>query len=156
MQHDDAVVGLHLVDQVGGPEHAHSVRGDEAPGQRQDVGARPDVEAGGRLVEQQQTRAMDERAGDLDPAHLAAGKLAHAVMGAVGEADALKQRAPAGARLGAGDAVQRRLIAQVLIDGEIEIERAALKHDADPRRAPRRSGGATSKPNTLTEPPRAA
>src|ERR1700691_1515007 len=75
---------------------------------------------------------MDERAGDLHPAHLAAGKLSHAILGAVGEADALKQRAAPSARIGAGDAMQRRLIAEVLIDGEVEIERAALKDDADP------------------------
>ena len=52
------------------------------------VGARLDVEADGRLVEQQQPRPMQQRARDFQPPHLAAREVAHLVAGAVGKADA--------------------------------------------------------------------
>ena len=60
---------------------------DELPHMAEDVGARLDVEADGRLVEQQQPRPMQQRARDLEPPHLAAGEIAHLAAGAVGEPD---------------------------------------------------------------------
>ena len=53
----------------------------------EDVGARLDVEPDGWLIEDQQPRAMQQRPGDLDAAHLSAGQIAHLVVGAVGEGD---------------------------------------------------------------------
>ena len=55
--------------------------------------------ARGRLVEQQQTRAVQQRAGDLDPPALAAGQSAHLVAAAVAQADArqLARRRASGA-----------------------------------------------------------
>ena len=55
---------------------------------REQIGARLDVEADRRLVEKQQPRTMQQRAGDFDAAHLAAGERAHLVLGAVREAGA--------------------------------------------------------------------
>ena len=68
------------------------------------VGARLDVEADGRLVQQQQPRPMQQRAGDLDPPHLAAREIAHLVAGAVGHADAVEHLARCARR------VSRRLM----------------------------------------------
>ena len=62
---------------------------------RENVGARLDVEPGGRLVEQQHARPMQQRARDLDAPHLAAGEMARLVARAVGETDAGEQRGSA-------------------------------------------------------------
>jgi hypothetical protein len=62
--------------------------GDELPDVIKDIGAGLDVEAYGRLVKQQQARAMQQCAGDFQPPHLAAGEVAHLAAGAVGKVDA--------------------------------------------------------------------
>ena len=83
---------------------------------------------------------MQQRAGDLDAARLAAGQVAHLLARAVGEPDDLQRPLGAPARLAAADAVQRAVIEQVLPQRQIEIERAALEHDAEPLQ--RRRGAA--------------
>ena len=98
---------------------------------RKDVGARLDVEAGGRLVEQEQLRAVQQRAGDLDAPQLAAGEMARLVARAVGEPDALRSDVCRAPRARGADAVQRAVIGEVLLDREIEVERAALEDDAE-------------------------
>ena len=69
------------------PQHADALFGDELADVVEDVGAGLDVEADGRLVEQQQARAMQQRARDFQPPHLAAREVAHLAAGAVGKAD---------------------------------------------------------------------
>ena len=49
------------------------------------------VEARGRLVDQQQLRVLDQRAGDADALALAAGKAVGALVDVLGEADAVEQ-----------------------------------------------------------------
>lgn len=49
------------------------------------------VEVAGRLVCKEQLRAMNERARDGGPLHLAAAELVHAVVGAIGEMDQIEQ-----------------------------------------------------------------
>ena len=98
---------------------------------REDVGARLDVEADGRLVEDQEPRLVQQRARDLDAPHLAAGEVAHLVVRAVGKRDPRQHLVGAGARRARPDAVQRGVIGEVLRDREIEIERARLEHDAE-------------------------
>src|SRR3954453_12680872 len=97
----------------------------------EDVGACLDIEADGRLVEQQQARAVQQRAGDFQASHLAAGEVAHLAAGAVGKADARQHLAAACAGIAPGDAVQSGVIQQVLRHREVEIERARLKHHAE-------------------------
>ena len=97
----------------------------------EDVGAGLDVETDGRLVEQQQARPVQQRAGDLQPPHLAAGEVAHLAAGAVGEPDARQHFVAAQARLAPADAVQGGVIEQVLRHREVEIERTRLEHDAE-------------------------
>ncbi len=113
---------------------------DQPPDMAEDVGARLDVEADGRLVEQQQARAVQQRARDLDPPHLAAREIAHLVAGAIGKPDARQHLGGAHARLAPADAVQGGVIQQVLHHREIEVERARLEHDAEePQRLARRA-----------------
>ena len=87
MQHDHASSVGDLVDQMRRPQHRDVVLAHQPAHMLEDVGARLDVEPDGRLVEQQQARAVQQRARDLDAAHLAAGQVAHLVVGAVGQRD---------------------------------------------------------------------
>ena len=60
VQQHEAVVGRDLVDEVRRPQHAEALLGDEAAHDLHDALARGDVEADGRLVEQQQARVVQE------------------------------------------------------------------------------------------------
>ena len=91
-------------------------------------------------------RLMQQRAGDLDAARLAAGKVAHLLARPVGEADELQRPLGALARLATANAVQRAVIEQVLPQRQIEIQRPALKDDAEALQ--RRRGAA---PDVVTE-----
>ena len=74
VQHHDVVVVSGFVDQMRRPEHADALRGREPPNMLENVGARFDVEADRRLVEQQQPWAMQQRACDFDRAASARSK----------------------------------------------------------------------------------
>src|SRR5229473_2581202 len=115
---------------MGGPQYADVLLGDQPPDVTEDIGAGLDVEADGCLVEQQQARAMQQRAGDFQPSHLAAREVAHLAAGAVGKVDAREHFTGAQACLARVDAVQGGMIQQVLHDREIEVERARLEHHA--------------------------
>lgn len=102
MEHDHLVAGGHLVDQMGRPEHADAVLDAETTDVLEDRLARADVEADGRLVEQQELRPVKEGARDLDPAQLAAGELADLVGGALGQLEAGELGVGAPLRFGPG------------------------------------------------------
>ena len=53
MQHHEVIVGRDFVEQMRRPEHADALLGDQLAHVAQNVGPRLDVEADGRLVEQQ-------------------------------------------------------------------------------------------------------
>ena len=74
---------------------------------------------------------MQQRAGDLDAPCLSARKVAHLLAGAVGEADELQSTLRALAGFATANAVQRAVIEQVLPQRQVEIQRPALKHDAE-------------------------
>ena len=92
-----------------------------------------DVQPDGRLVEQQQGRPVQQRAGDLDAPHLAAGKAARLVVQRVRSSrrsrSNLVDPLP---RLARPHAMQRGVVGEVLVDAEVEIERARLEDDAKP------------------------
>ncbi len=102
------------------------------------LGARFDVETHGRLVQQKQTRLVQEGPRDLHASHLTARELGHAFMRSVRQIDSGERRAGASQRLAAADAVQRGVVDEVLLDRNIDIERSRLKHDA--KLAERRCG----------------
>ena len=77
-------------------------------------GAALRVEAGGRLVEEEDARPVDEREREVEPPLHAAGVAADLAVGGLGEADALEQLVGARPALGPRQALQRRLQAQVL------------------------------------------
>ena len=69
----DAIAELvRLVHVVGGQEHGEVVRRLDAPEHLPDGGARDRIEAGGRLVEEEDARLVHQAARDLHaPAHAA-------------------------------------------------------------------------------------
>ena len=120
-----------LVDQVGRPQHADAAFPDQRADDREHALARRDVEADGRLVEQQAGRLMQQCARDLDPARLAARERPHLVVGAIGKSDLGQRLARAGAALAPAHALQRGVIGEVLRQRQIAVETAALEHDAE-------------------------
>jgi hypothetical protein len=141
VQHDDEVGIGDLVDEVRCPQHAEPLLLHEPAHDADHALARADVEADGRLVEQEAARPVQERAGDLDAPRLAAGEIAHLLVGPVGKADGGERLGRAPARLAGADAVQGGVIEQVLLQREIAVERLRLEHHAEalqrcPRPAP--------------------
>ena len=116
-------------------KHADALLGDEMADMAENIGTRLDVEPDCRLIEQQQPRTMQQRARDLEPAHLSAREIAHLAAGAVGQPDARQYLVAAQAGIAPADAVQSSVVEQVLHHREIEIERAGLEHHAhEPKR----------------------
>src|SRR6266481_5125093 len=130
MQYHEVIAGDDLVEQMGGPQHADALFGDQLADMAENIGSRLDVEADRRLVKQQQARTVQQGARDFQPPHLAAREVAHLAAGAVGKADARQHFTGAQARLAPIDAVQGSMIQQILRDREIEVERARLEHHA--------------------------
>ena len=94
------------------------------------------VEPGGRLVEEEHARFVDQRRGEVEPALHAARVGADAAVGGGGQVDPLEQVVGAAPALGGGDALQGRLQADQLAAGHQRVERRFLQGDAD--RAPHR------------------
>ena len=96
-----------------------------------DVGAALRIETRGRLVQEENARAMHEREREVEPplhAPRVAGDLA---VGGVHETDAMEKLLRARATLLLRHALQRRLQAEVVARGEERVERGLLQRDAD-------------------------
>ena len=96
-------------------------------------GSALDVETGGRLVEEENARAVDERHREVEPALHAARVAADPAVGRLREADPREQLVRARQALGAGQRLERRLEPQVLAAGEERVERRLLERRPDLR-----------------------
>src|SRR5690349_12033275 len=83
------------------------------------------IEPGGGLVEQQQLRPGQQRAGDGQALAHAAGKIAHQIAAARGETRRVKRGA--GAVFGRVEPVETREENQVLLGSEIVVEQGAVR-----------------------------
>ena len=101
--------------EVLGRQHERRAGVDEHPQLVPQLVAAPRVQAGRRLVEEQDDRVGDERRGEVEPAAHAARVGAGQVVGGVGEAEALEQLGGAGARFAPRHVVQAR--------GQLEVAR---------------------------------
>ena len=117
---------LRLVHVVGGEEDGLAEvaqAGDHVPG----LAPRRGVEAGRRLVEEEQLGVADQRHADVEAALLAAGETAGAGVRLAAEADQLDRLL---------DRPRRAVVAGVeperLAHGQVGIESAALQDDPDP------------------------
>jgi hypothetical protein len=120
---------LQLGDDVGGQHHGEAVLDRRAHQRLHELAAGERVQAGDRLVQQQQPRPLGQRHGKGDLGLLAAGELA----GALGERDAEVGKAPLGQRLvpGVGQ-VQPPAHGEQVGDGEALVERVVLGNEPDP------------------------
>ena len=92
------------------------------------------VQPGGRLVEEEDVGAVDQRQGEIEPPLHPARVAAHPPVGRLGEADALDQVVAARAALVLRDAMERRLQPHVLAGGQVRVQRRLLQGG---RRSPR-------------------
>ena len=117
-----------------GHEHAHArtAMADTAD-QRPELGARQRIDAGGRLVEQQKIRVMDQRATQAQLLLHAARQLAGRALEKRRQAGTARQVVDAAAPLGLAMAEQAREELQVFLDGErgIKVLAQALRHVGD-------------------------
>ncbi len=90
------------------------------------------VQAGGGLVENQDLRFVDERAGDGQAALQAAGQRVDLALGAVRELDEIQQRGGPLADDAPGQPEVPAVDEQVLPDGQLHVEGVLLRHHAEP------------------------
>ena len=112
-----------LKDQVGGE------RLDRVP----ELDAAADVEAGGRLVEEEHRRAGDQRGSEVEAAAHPTRVGADEAVGGIGEAEALEQLVRAGARLRALHVVELADHLEVLEAGQVLVDRGVLAGEPDLR-----------------------
>jgi hypothetical protein len=124
--HDpDAIAeGLGLVEVVRGEQDRLAEVGERAHGAPGGA-ARLGIEAGRRLVEEDELRVADEREGEIQPARLPAGQPADADVRALLQADDLDDLLD-GARV----RVERGPVRDGLADGQVAVHPAALQDDA--------------------------
>ena len=151
MHQRDAVATLGLVHEVGGNEDGDPVAASEVNDQLPETVPRHRINAGSRLVENQEVRPVDHR-------HRQRQALAHAQRHGVGqgvhdrtELEALRQLGDAGGDLGIGQMEQLGVQFQVLPHGQLGIKGEGLRHVAD---AP--AGGQIAGVQDLAEQPRLA
>src|SRR5262245_19523369 len=89
-----------------------------------------DIDPDGGLVQQQEARPMQQSSGDLDPSHLAAAQTADLVLEAFEKSRAAELGLDAVLGVAPAHAVERRMVAEIVADGEIEIERTLLEDGA--------------------------
>ena len=101
-----------------------------------DLGHRRDadrVQAGERLVEDEQLRVVGERDGQLDPLLVAVRQLLELRLGAVGQAHPLQPATGRGVRVLAVQPVLLGEVAELLGDAHPRIQAALLGHVAEPQ-----------------------
>ena len=140
---DDDVLAdvLDEVELVAGEQDADAGRGPFLD----DLGHRRDadrVQAGERLVHDQQLRLVDERGRELDPLLVAVRQLLELGLRPIGQAHPLQPAQGRGVGVAAAHAVLLREVAQLLGDPHPRIEAALLGHvaEAHPRVAVDRPG----------------
>ena len=90
------------------------------------------VDPGRRLVEEQQRRVVDQRAGQLEPALHPAREAAGAAAADVPQVDELEHLAGPPAPRPEQHPEQRADEVDVLAHGQVRVERERLRHVADP------------------------
>ena len=90
------------------------------------------VEAGERLVEDEDLGPADERGGELDALLVAEGQLLHLVAPALAQAEPVDPLGGRVGRLGRAQPVQAGEVGDLLADLHLRVEPALLRHVADP------------------------
>ncbi|EMY33032.1 phenol hydroxylase [Arthrobacter crystallopoietes BAB-32] len=132
--HDDQPVAelLGLVHVVRGEHQRDALLLESEEPVPEDV-PRLRVQAGGGLVQQQDLRLVDQRAGDGQPALHAAGERVHAGLGLVGELGELQQLVRLRPQVAVGQAEVAAVDDQVVADPDLVVEVVLLRHHAQVR-----------------------
>ena len=125
----DLVAALGLVEVVRGHEERRAALAQVVEEVPQAL-ALARVDARGRLVEEDELRVVHERAREREALLHAAGQRARLHVLQVEQLDVAEQLVHARVGAGAGDAVDAGEEAEVLLDGEIRVERERLRHVA--------------------------
>ena len=121
-----------LLQVLGGEEDGDALLGGEPRHLVPERGAALDVEAGGRLVEEEDARPVGERQRQVEPPLHPARVAADFAVGRLGEPDPLEQLLPAlVSRSALAEPVQGGLQAHVLAAGQQRVERRLLQRRAD-------------------------
>ena len=108
------------------------------------------IDRGGRLVEQQQARAVQHRLGEAEPRLLARRQHARLGLAEAGEVEGREQRSIRSAQVAHG--VDHAEDAQVLLDGQIAGQRRVDGGEVGARRAPGCDRAARSTPSITIRP----
>ena len=128
----EVVIGLDLVEQMRGPQHADIVaswRAHAHGGRWRAASDRSSPMVGSSRRSNFGLCKRDAR--DLDAAAMTAVQRAHPLADALRHVERLERRQHALVGVFALQSSERREIAQILLDREIEIERRLLEHDAE-------------------------
>ncbi len=131
MQQRQAIAAVRFIQNVRGQQDGHTLLAAQLLDVLPQLAARAGVQARRSFIHQQDDRPMQQTFGDLDAALQASGKLLHNVIAPVREAETRHDLLHAIAQLGAGEAVQMTLAAQVLSNGQSLIQALRLEHDSD-------------------------
>lgn len=130
VQKHERIVVLDLVHQMRRPERGDAALAAKGADMGEDRAAGRKIEADGRLVQKQELRLVEERAGDLGLAAQAVRQGADRIVEPVEQSEARKLDSTAFLGFGARKAVERRLVAHVLAHREVDIEGRQLEHHA--------------------------
>ena len=133
VDHGDPVgEAVGLVEVLGGEQHGRAGR-DAVLDRRPQGQPAARVEAGGRLVEEQHRRLRHQRGGEVEPAAHAAGVGAHDARAGLDQVEALEQLVGARARARPAQVVEAAHHLEVLLAGEVLVDRGVLAGQPDVR-----------------------
>ncbi|MNI49848.1 hypothetical protein D3C73_1044830 [compost metagenome] len=130
MQDQQVIAGLHFIQQVGGPQHTDALLVTQAAQVLVERQAAGRVEADAGFIQQQQARLVQQCPGDFHPTAMAAIELAYPFATPLGQRLARQFGIHADRALAPRQAVQCRVITQVLLDAQIQVQCALLEHHA--------------------------
>ena len=136
----DAVARVGLFEIVRRQEERRPVLGAELLEESPDPAALARVEAEGRLVEEEDRRAVEDPAREVERAPHAARERPDAHLAPVLEPEQVERLVDPDLALLAGQAVEAGAEAQVLVGGQVEVEGGLLEDDADLPANPERIG----------------
>jgi len=110
------------------------------------------IEAGARLIEEQDAGVVQESLGDFDPALQTAGESLHDLPGPIGDTETSECNGNARFQIRAAQTVEVSLMSEVLDDGQFAVEAGRLKGDAEETADGIRFGGYVA----IADPDRAA
>jgi hypothetical protein len=130
---DPDPVGQHvrLLEVLGGEEHGDPVVLGKAAHLLPECAPALRVEAGGRLVQEEDPGRVDERESQIEPALHPTGVAADLAVGRLREPHALEQKVTAPGALRTRDSLQRRLQPQVLPAREERVESRLLERGSN-------------------------